>query len=59
MVGADDAVRRDLGALIDCLGGELGFGFWRVANGRALEKVPAESLPSLPHGELMMTRGAP
>ncbi len=53
------AVRSDLGALIAWLGGELGFGFWRVAKGGMLEKVPADSLPGLPHGDLVMMRPAP
>ncbi len=53
------AVRSDLPALIGWLGGELGFRFWRVARGGALEAVAAQALPDLPHGELVMTREAP
>jgi FkbM family methyltransferase len=50
------AVRSDLSALVAWLGGELGFGFWRVAKGGVLEPVPAENLPGLPHGDLLMMR---
>jgi FkbM family methyltransferase len=50
------AMRCDLGALIAWLGGELGFGFWRVAKDGVLREVPAASLPALPHGELVMMR---
>lgn len=53
------ARRCDLGALIAWLDGELGFSFWRVAKGGALETVPAERLPDLPHGDLVMMREAP
>ena len=50
------AARSDLGALVAWLGGELGFGFWQVAKGGALQQVTADSLPGLPHGELVLMR---
>ncbi len=51
------AVRCDLPALVGWLGSELGFRFWRIGKGGAMEPVPAESLPQLPHGDVVMMRG--
>ncbi|MDN3565215.1 FkbM family methyltransferase [Paeniroseomonas aquatica] len=53
------AVRSDLGALLDWLHGELGFGFWRIAEAGRLEPVSVAAMPGLPHGEVVMARGAP